>query len=433
VRYSLSDFYGLLRTPAGRIQIREGIRYRSWPLLSRLAKLHRATLANKTHVIAIVGSYGKTTTTYATTVALGLPIHPEFSYNCWSGLAQAMLRIRRSQRFAVIEAGINAPGQMKEYAALVRPDIAVVTSIGTEHHRSLHTLEQTRDEKAAMVRRLPATGTAILNGDDPNVMWMKSQTQARIVTFGFGEANDIRATDVQLNWPHGTRFVIHVDGNSQEMSVRLIGDRMVYPILAAIAVARTAGINMDQVLHSLEALQPVSGRLQPMELANGVWLLRDDHKSPMETINNALEVFGQIPAKRKIVALGAVTEPTGKQGPIYREIGEKVGALVSLVVVISSNKDFESYATGAARRGLPRSAIVSAGHSNQLAAKILQEQLQPGDVLLIKGRFEQHLERIALSLMGRTVRCDIEPCWLKKHCEECPMLERGWTQTKPVT
>jgi len=434
MRYHLSEIPALLRTPAGRKQIWGGLHYRSWPVLSRLAALHRRTLMRQTRVAAVVGSFGKSTTTRAIAAALGVRLHRRFSYNCFSGLAHSVLRIPPGQRHGVIEVGIDRPGQMSQYARIVRPDIVVVTCIGSEHHRSLGTLETTRTEKAEMVRALSSNGLAVLNGDDPNVLWMKSQTSARTVTFGFGADNDVRADDVRLDWPHGTRFQLHVDGQTREMTVRLLGQHMLLPILAAVAVARAEGLPLDAILPPLQELAPTRGRLETIALPNDIWIVRDDDKSALETIHSALDVFAQIPAKRRLIALGEVSEPPSSQGPLYQAIGERLARIVSLVVMIGTDKNRRSYMTGVERGGLNRSAVLYASHSVLRAAELLRAQLQPGDVLLIKGRYEQHLERIALSLMGRNVLCDIKLCRIKRStCADCPMLERGWQDHHPVT
>jgi UDP-N-acetylmuramoyl-tripeptide--D-alanyl-D-alanine ligase len=323
---------------------------------------------------------------------------------------------------------------MAPYARVLRPDIVVVTSIGSEHHRSLGTLESTRTEKAEMARALSPSGIAVLNGDDPNVLWMRSQTNARIVTFGFGEANDVRASNVRLDWPHGTRFQLHVDGETREMTVRLLGRHMLLPILAAVAVARAEGLPLDTILPPLQQLAPTRGRLEPIALPNDIWIIRDDDKSALETVHTALDMFAQIPAKRRLIVIGDVSEPTGSQGPIYLNIGERLAKIVSLVVSIGTDKNRRCYMGGVERGGLNRSAVLYAGHSALRAVEILRQQLQPGDVVLLKGRYEQHLERIALSLMGRNVQCDIKLCRIKRSvCADCPMLERGWQSDPPVT
>ena len=430
MRYEWRDMPALLRTPLGRFHLLHGVYRDAWPLLSRLARFHRQTLGRNTRIVAVVGSFGKSTTTRAVIAALGKQYHPSFQRNAWSSVARAVLRIRPFDRHAVIEVGIDGPGQMEVYAGLIRPNFTVVTSIGSEHQSSFGTLEVTRKEKSEMVRILPSSGYAVLNGDDPNVMWMKSQTHARVITFGVDESNDVRASDITLDWPNGTRLKLHANGETRDLRIRLIGKHMVYPILAAVGVSLAEGFTVDQVTPALEALPPTPGRLEPIRLSNGAFILRDDYKSSLETIEAALDAFSEVPAKRRIVVLGEVSEPPGSQGPIYWRIGERIAKIASYAIFIGGN--YQRYAAGAARGGLPRDALINAQRSTLRAVEALRGDLRPGDVVLIKGRDTQRLDRVALSLMGRPVRCDISFCDAKVRCENCPMLERGWVGQRVV-
>ncbi len=316
--YSWRNILAVLQNPLVRSQFIYGIWRKSWPLLSRIATLYRYTLIRNTRVVAVVGSFGKSTTTRAVAHALVARLHPGYQNNYWSFLARSVLSIRPCDRYAVIEAGIVRPGRMGMYARRIRPNITVVTSIGSEHISSLGTLEVTRKEKFEMVRALPKRGIAILNGDDPNVCWMAKQTGARVVTFGTDKANDVRASEIMLDWPSGTRFKLHAGGQTRGLRIGLLGLHMVYPILAAVAVALAEGLALDDVIPALEALGPTPGRLEPIHLDNGAIILRDDIKSALETIDTALEVFSKIPAQRKIIVMGEISEFPGNQRWLYR-------------------------------------------------------------------------------------------------------------------
>ena len=431
MRYKLSDLPALVATPAGRIQVRRGFGYHSWPVTSRVAQLYRTTIARRTRVVAVVGSFGKTTTARASAAALGLSELPAMQ-NSFNAIARAMLRIAPTQRHAVIEAGIADVGQMKPYARTIRPDIAVVTAIGSEHHRSLHTLEVTRDEKAWMVRALPKNGLAVLNGDDPNVMWMRGATSAQIVTFGFGESCDVRARNLRIDWPHGSRFdLVALGEEAHDVRVRLVGRQMVAAALAAIAVARREGVALADALARLATLAPTTGRMDPVALANGAIVLRDDCKGAFETIEAALVALGQIQAQRRIAVLGEINEPQMPQRAYYRAIGGRAASVASLLVLVGRMQD--AYSVGARRAGMPKEAIIDGGRTTTSAAAVLAPLLREGDVVLIKGRGTQMLDRIRLILEGRIVRCDISMCPLRAmSCAECPMLERGWEGRRPV-
>ena len=414
----------LLKSSIGRRELTFGVYYGSLPVLGRVAEWYRRTIVNRTRVIAVVGSFGKTTTTRAIRTALGLPLDPHLGVTRPSFKAREVLRMRPRDRHAVIEAAVEGPGQMAFAARFIRPDIAVVTSIGSEHHRAFGGIEEIRNEKAAMVRSLPVEGLAVLNGDDPNVLSMKDLTQARVMTFGLETTNDIYATDVSMDWPHGTRFVLHAIGSVRSLRVRLIGRHMVYAALAAVAVAIAEGMRLEEICAALEALDPTPGRMEPVRLANGAIILRDDYKSPLETVEAALDTFAEIPASRRIVVLGQVSEAPGNRRAVQRHLGERVAQIASYAIFVGM--DCRGYKSGAVHGGLPRNAILAPGNNVSKVVEALNLMLREGDVVLIKGRASEKLDRIALSLMGRRVVCAIEFCDAQLRCSECPMLERGW-------
>jgi UDP-N-acetylmuramoyl-tripeptide--D-alanyl-D-alanine ligase len=415
----------MLRTPAGRRQVNDGISFRLWPVASRLALLYRRTIVRRTRVIAVVGSFGKSTTTRAVAAALMAPTGTSMTANAWTSVARAILRIRPSQRYAAIEVGIADRGEMERYARMLRPDVTVVTSIGSEHHTKLGSLEMTRAEKAWMVRALPASGIAVLNGDDANTLWMQTLAPGRVVSYGFGPGCDVRAEDAVLDWPRGMRFRLDAFGQTRDVTLRLIGRQMVYPALAAIAVALAEGLPLDPVLARISRLPPTPGRMQPVPLPNGAVVLRDDYKSTLETIHAALDVLADTPAARRIVLFGDLSEPHGHERPEYLALGLRAARAATHLVVIG--RGFRRYWAGARRGGMPRSAVSDGGRSVHQAAAVLHRMLQPGDVLLLKGRRPQKLDRVRMILQGRPVRCDIPFCDIRSmECEDCPMLERGW-------
>ncbi len=422
----------LLRTPLGRLQLLDETLDWAWPAFRGIARLYRRTLVRTTCLVTVVGSFGKSSTARAVVAALGGTPHRHIVFNTRSYVALAVFRIRPGQRHAVLEVGISGPGQMASYARTVQPDITVVTSVGSEHNRTLKTLEVTRAEKAKMVRVLPASGWAVLNGDDPNVRWMAGETAARVITFGFDNTNAVRASTPLLDWPRGTCFTLQTPVGTRPVRLRLIGRRMIYPALAAVAVGLSRGLALDQILPGLESLGPTPGRLEPILLPCGATLLRDERKTHVETIEAALEVLREVPAKRRIVVFGDVCEPPGGIHATYRSVGECVGRVATRAIFITGRNEFRAYATGATRAGLPRGEVIHARGGVREAVEVLRADLGPGDVVLVKGRPGQRLDRIGLALTGRSVRCELAQCSVGlMACYKCPMLEHGW-EGEPV-
>jgi UDP-N-acetylmuramoyl-tripeptide--D-alanyl-D-alanine ligase len=424
VKYSAAEILVLLRTPLGRHQFAVGLHHRAWPVYRGTARLYRRVMLRNTWMVAVTGTFGKSTTVRAINAALLDDSSLPYGANAWSAIARGILKTRPSQTYATFEVGVTGAGQMAQYARLLRPDHVVVTSIGSEHRTSFGNLEQTRHEKAELVRTLDSGKSAFLNGDDPHVLWMKTQTRASVVTFGRSPGNDVVAENVALDWPHGMRITIRAGTAQYHLRVRLLGEKMVYPILAAFAVGLAERRPCDEMIESLESLAPTPGRLETIKLDSGAFLVRDEHKSALETIDAALDVLDALPAKRKWIVIGDVSEPPGSQGPIYRRLGERMAGIATYVIVFGGG--FQPYAAGCRRAGLSRERIIRGGHDTAGIAQLLGEQLRSGDVVLIKGRDTQKLDRISLLLQGRVVGCRLKFCGPKLRCVNCPMVESGW-------
>jgi UDP-N-acetylmuramoyl-tripeptide--D-alanyl-D-alanine ligase len=430
VRYRVADIPALLRTPVGRSQLVAGVDFRAWPASAALARGYRGTAARRVCVVAVVGSLGKTTTARAVRAALGVEDHRPERDNHFGHVARSVLSVSPWSGAGVVEVGIAKPGEMRRYARVVRPDVAVVTSVASEHNRSLGSLDRTREEKEEMVRALPRSGVAVLNADDPNVLAMAGATGARVVTYGVAGDADVRATDVSLDWPRGTVLRARVDGREWPLRTRLLGPPGVSAILAALAVASVRGVPMEDALARLAELPPTPMRLEPVPLPNGAILLRDEFKSALETIGGALDLLERVPAERRIAVIGEVSEPPGSQGPIYGEVGARLAAVCERVFVVG--RTFTRYAAGARRSSHGAGMFVDCGPIPARAVELLRDEIRAGDVVLLKGRDTQRLDRIALALLGREVGCALDTCDAPRRCASCGMLARGWSGLRPV-
>jgi UDP-N-acetylmuramyl pentapeptide synthase len=214
----------------------------------------------------------------------------------------------------------------------------------------------------------------------------EESNEARIITYGTKADCDIQARDVKINWPQGTSFSLVIEEFSREVRTKLIGRTFVYSALAAVAVGRELGCSLADSLSALAKLLPAPERLQPVKLSNGAYVLRDEFKSTPESVDVALDVLAEVPARRKIVVLGVLTDPVGKQGPVYRQFGARIAAVADLAFFIGKSIETQAYASGAVQAGMPRDRIRKVGQRWRESLKSLPSDLGEGDVILLKGR-----------------------------------------------
>jgi len=155
---------------------------------------------------------------------------------------------------------------------------------------------------------------------------------------------------------------------------------------------------------------------------NGAYVIRDDFKSTQDPVEAALRTFAEVPANRRVVVLGEMTEELGQY--VYRDLGKTVGSLADRAVFVGTGKNFQTFRSGAKSVGMASEAVAHVRHAHE-ATEILRKELQPNDVVLINGRWQQALARVGLALAGRDVKCRADPCPFKRMlCDVCPFLEQ---------
>ena len=417
---------GMLIKEDGRRRLITSIVYRLRKLVIPAGRIYRRTFIRRVKMIAVVGSFGKTTTTRAVAIALGHPISRHRGNNNGVHLAVALLSIPPWAKYRVVEVGISRKGQMAENAKLIRPDIVVVTGIGSEHGTSLGSLEQTREEKADMVRMLPETGLAVLNGDDPHVLQMHNYTNARVLTQGFDSNNDLQATHISSDLEQGGLFSISDGNTSFPVRTNLLGRAAIRPIIASLLIAAECGVDRDLSLQRLAHVPAAPERLELIKTRDGADLIVDTLKSAIETVEHALQTLEDLPAERKIVVLGEVEEPRGSLGEIYRGLGERIAKTATCLIFVGSKRVKRPLFSGARKAGMAEENMHHVKNSVSKAGELASKIVQPGDLVLIKGRSSQKMVRIALALCGEKVECRVEFCRRKPGCRSCYRLIEGY-------
>lgn len=348
-------------------------------------------------VVAVTGSVGKTSTTRAIATVLA-PLGPTFrsrqSFNSLLGLPIAIARLRDNQRFAVLEFGADRFGEIARLTQLFPPQIAVITNVGSAHLKAFRSLAGVAREKATLVQALPADGWAILNGDDPYVAAMRQQTAAHVLTFGQGADCDLRADDIHLSL-EGTRFRLHWHDQSVAASIPLIGEPAVPIALAAVAVALACGMDLQTATARLAQVEPVPGRLRALP-AGGATLIDDTFNAALPSVRAALRTLGALPASRRIVILGGLSDLGTHTQAVSSDIGTLAGSVADIVIC---KGDWGIHAVQAARRVNPalRAAVV---HTAAAALQELPADLGEGDLILVKGSAESRMERVSAGILG---------------------------------
>lgn len=398
--------------------------------VSVIAQAYRGTLGRNTCVIAVTGSFGKTTTTRAIAAVLGQPTDREFVTNAFCGLYAHLMRQTGRQPHAVLEVGIGQPGQMRRYASVLRPDVVVVTSINDEHTSYFPDgLDGIRNEKNELVRTLRPEAVAVLNRDDERVMWMVGQTRARVVTYGRRSEADVRLLDVAAH-PTGARLTVRIAGSDHVIESRLFGLVSAGPMLAALAAAYAAGLDVRAAASALGTLTPTSRRLQIVRLPNGTAAILDDYKCTPPTAFAAFEAMDGLPRDRgrRFGVLGNIPLSTAEpKAPIYRALGESAGKVLDRALLIHlADEHFEHYRDGLIASGVDPANITRIDSVHEATA-ILRSELRSDDVLLLKGHFIDKLSRIVLMLQGVDVRCGMTLCKIRgSHwCDRCPGVFNG--------
>jgi aminoacyl-tRNA hydrolase len=360
-----------------------------------LAALYRRLLACRVTFVGVTGSCGKTTATQLVAAVLGARLSGRATsgnHKVSPHLERALFRLRPWHRFFVVELAI-ANGKRRvldDTLRLIRPEIGVVTVIGTDHLSLFQSAEGAAAQKGRLIEGLPAHGTAVLNADDPLVRAMAQRTRARVLTFGLAEGADLRAESVEARWPERLSFTLVCAGRRTEVRTQLCGAQLLPSLLGALAVGHALGIPLEEAARAVAAVPPFDRRMSPAAHAAGFTVIRDDWKAPLWSIPAALEFVREARAARKVVVLGTLSDFHGNSNGTYRAVAREALAVADRAVFVGNNS-----AKALAGRRHAGDEALQAFYSAEAAAEHLHAWLRPGDLVLLKGSPLDRLGAIA--------------------------------------
>jgi UDP-N-acetylmuramoyl-tripeptide--D-alanyl-D-alanine ligase len=281
-------------------------------------------------LIAVTGSNGKTTVKEMIAAILAehagadRSLATQGNLNNDIGLPLTLLRLRAGHRCAVVELGMNHPGETAYLAGIAQPTVALVNNAQREHQEFMQNVEAVAREHGAVFAALPAEGAAAVNADDAFAGYWRTLCGARrVVDFGIEQPAAVSGRYELSGF--GSEIVVSTPRGSAPVSLCAAGTHNVRNALAAAAAACAAGVDIRAIARGLAAFRPVSGRMQKKTVRGGATLIDDTYNANPDSVLAAIEVLARA-AGPKILVLGDMGE-VGAHGEAYHaEVGRHARA-----------------------------------------------------------------------------------------------------------
>lgn len=353
-------------------------------------------------VIAVTGSTGKTSTKEMLASVLQTQLNVlknEGNLNNHIGLPLTCLQLTESHQLAVLEMGMNHPGELARLAEITRPVCGVITNIGLSHIENLGSREGILQAKLEITRTMTGENTLFVNGDDEFLEGLGDSLPCRVLKVGMGPACPCRLVDFQLDGINGSAFSMAWPEKAEESidcRLKVPGRHNIQNASLAVAVGLQFGITPENIRAGLLACRNTGMRLNLIETAQGITLINDAYNASPDSMQAALQVLESMPAQRRIAVLSDMLElgPEAENG--HRAVGQ---------MVVDYGVDY-LFATGSQALWITEEAL-SAGlepgrvrhfeNRDQLIAH-LKPLLAQGDVILVKGSRGMKMERVAEAL-----------------------------------
>jgi UDP-N-acetylmuramoyl-tripeptide--D-alanyl-D-alanine ligase len=364
--------------------------------LGELAAARRREFAGP--VVAVTGSSGKTSTKEMLAAILALTgpgLKTEGNFNNLIGLPLTLFRLEPDHRWAVLEMGMSARGEIARLAQIAAPDIGIITNVGPAHLETLHGLDGVARAKGELFAALPAGGTAVINADDERVAGIPVANGVRRLLFGFGAAAEVRAEAVAAAGA-SVSFRLLLPEGAWPVTLPVAGRHNVANALAAAAAATALGVLGEVIARGLGSFRPASGRMEVVSLADGTVLVEDSYNANPLSVRAALAALDEMGGEgRRIAVLGDMLELGEAAAGLHREVGAAAARHVDLLLLLGPLAS--ETAAGAREAGMAAEAVTVVA-SHEEAAERLRQLLRPGDRVLVKGSRGMRMEKVSALL-----------------------------------
>ena len=360
-------------------------------------------------IIGVTGSVGKTGTKEALFAALnrssrGRAHRSVKSYNNHVGVPLSLSRMPADTRFGIFEMGMNHPGELSELTQLVKPDVAIVTTIAPAHAEFFKDETEIADAKGEIFEGLVEDGIAIIPRDSPHFERLKGHAEkytANIVSFGLSAEADVRAVDVVPSPRGGTLVTAKINGTGLCYTIAAPGEHWVVNSLAILAAVQAVGGDLASAGLALAELEGLDGRGRRHILRryDGEYLLIDEsYNANPASMAATLQQLGKEPAARKVAVLGAMKELGAKSEAYHGAILEHlVAAKVDFVVLVGDEMQIVATKINqGVEAGLKFAQVKDANE----ALACLKQILRVDDAVLVKGSNSVGLSSLIKALVS---------------------------------
>ncbi len=342
----------------------------------------------------------------------------------WKAFLLWVFKDKNYPEILVLEMGADHPGDIDYLTKLAPCRIGIITAVAPVHTEYFGSIDAVIQEKSILVKKLPKDGMAILNYDDANVHSMSKTTKTKLVTFGFENGADLQALEIrnlikkdkvgvelgEEEIARGISFKINYQGNTVPIYLPgVLGRGHIYAALAGAAVGISHDMNLIQISEALEKYSPPKGRMNIIKGIRHTTLIDDSYNSSPVAAMSALGVLRDLPTdkdEKHIAVLGDMLE----LGEYTEEGHRRVGATVAeyaIDTLITVGEAARFIADEARLRGMDDKEIFSFDYAEE-AGKFLQDRMERGDMILIKGSQGVRMEKIVKEVMDEPLKaCDL--------------------------
>ncbi len=349
-------------------------------------------------VVGITGSVGKSSSKDLIASVLSrrfITLKSQGNMNNEIGLPLSLLKLLPEHEIAVLEMGFYVLGEIKLLCDIAKPQVGVITNIGTVHAERAGSQEIIARGKAELIQALPPApeGLAILNYDDPFVRDMASLSKARVFYYGMKSHADLWADEIEGLGLDGIRCQLHYKGEKLNVKAPLIGRHSVYTLLRAVSVALQEGMNWEWILYALQSSK-VQLRISTVKTTNGALLIDDTYNASPASTLAALNLLNDLEG-RKVAVLGDMLELGQYEQQGHEMVGIRAAEVADEIVLVGERSKI---ALEAAKSAMFNTHKLHWFASPEEAAVYLEHVLKEGDTTLVKGSHSMQMDKIVSAL-----------------------------------